>query len=41
MTTNTGAFQHDKTAGHDEWLTPPEIVNVTEVDLEDEEVNDE
>lgn len=23
---NEGAFQHDKTAAHDEWLTPPEII---------------
>ena len=22
---NTSAFQHDKTTGKDEWLTPPEI----------------
>ena len=21
------AFQHDKTSGHDEWLTPPEIID--------------
>ena len=26
-TRNTSAFQHDKTAGKDEWLTPPEITN--------------
>jgi hypothetical protein len=26
MPRNDSAFQHDKTAGHDEWLTPPEII---------------